>query len=300
MFAFLQQHRTAPGANTEAMCIAAIRAQLAAEFQEIPSRPTKPDRKERTKPAVDARFSIGSRRFAIEHTKLPMYSGEFDADANWRGLKDSLEAMEDRLSRLVDKDSSYEAWLPAHPRIARADRDNLLALLEEQIRHLMPTLGTTSPQNVLVAQLNSRQSKLRVRLGRYPADFLRYRSTKPFHFERVPDFSENRERYTTILRAFRAKAPKLALERSGGRVAMLVLEWSPTIATPYIPVLVAGEILQQSFRNAMDRVAVICTTERIWSIQHIDGLQPPSKEIFKTNWWLYDPETERAWQRPWV
>lgn len=300
MFAFLQQYRTAPGANTEAMCIAAIRAQLAAEFHETASRPTKPDREERTKPAVDARFSIGSRRFAIEHTKLPTYSGEFDADANWRGLKNSLEAMEDRLSRLVDEDSSYQAWLPAHPRIARADRGNLLALLEERIRHLMPTLGRTSPHNVLAEQLISRKSKMRVRLGRYSADFLKYRSTKHFHFERVPDFSESGERHKTILGAFKAKARKLALERSAGHVAVLVLEWSPTIATPYIPVLVAGKILQRFFRDSVDRVAVISTAERIWSIQHIDGSQPPTREIFKTNWWLYDPETERAWRRPWV
>jgi hypothetical protein len=261
----------------------------------------KPDALNRRLPAVDAALTIGSRRYALEHTRLADYSDEFEANAEWtHRFEIKLQGLERRECGRLGNDSEYELWMPARASLPVKNQDALVTAIENWIGKTAPHLREPFPNNVRSTTLAVRNSRVRVRLARYPKGSTAHRSTLPFHIERVPDYSERDERQRTIAAAFERKASKLRDARADGCYAVLVLEWTSSVATPYLPLFSAGFVLQQSYRDSIDRVVVVSTSEPTWSVQFIEVDQRVGNGVLWTNWWLYDPKASRAWKRPWV
>ncbi|QNT68603.1 hypothetical protein [Defluviicoccus vanus] len=261
-----------------------------------------PDRVERHLPAVDRHFTVADTQYAVEHTAIQAFDNEYNADANWRNiLEEPIEKLEDYLSKVLPSDSDWELWVPARVNFFNSKNvSHFLNQIKDWVVMVAPSLGNAFPDNVIMGRSNIGRRSVPIRLGRYPLHFCSNRSLKTFHIERMLFVNESRERVTVIYRAFERKAPKLAECRLRGAFAILVLEWSSSLATPAIPILYAANILHNRFQDSVDRVVVVSTDEEIWNLQYYNCTDAINNDIHKYNWWLYDPIKQHIWQRTWI
>ena len=116
---------------------------------------------------------------------------------------------------------------------------------------------------------------------------------------RFPGNDEREARRAVLERLLANRCAKLKRYRDDGCTTVLVLEDTAFMATPYLLLLLAGSEVRDRHIGTTDILIVINCETDIWSLQYVRTGDSLTREIYKTNWWIWDPIEDRVLLRPW-
>lgn len=261
---------------------------------------TAPDEDNRESPDIDALVEIGERAFAIEHTRIEQFEEaakeQAFVDRHKAALDDVRTALQARLPR-----GWYE--LQIHGPISGPEKllPRLFAKLVDEVVQVAGQLVDPSSPGT-----NIRAGKVTLNRGRI--DYRVVRSFDPADgpnpvlrlavLRRFPGNDEREARRAVVGRLLAGKCAKLARYRDEGCTTVLVLEDTALMATPHPLLLLAGAEVRNHYAEMTDILVAVSCESDIWDLQCIRTGDPLSRDLFKTNWWIWDPVEHRLIQRP--
>jgi len=261
----------------------------------------KPDLTERRDQAVDWTFYIEKQKYALEHTCIEAFPGEFTSDGMWGGrfgLK--MEELEAELNNYLSLPYDLKLFVPNRLAVNKKNLPIFLSQVKQWIISESSQLGETFPGNSTFARVNIENRSFRIKLSRDRSRFPGEGDKGQFSCIRMAESDEAHDRRIIVEKAFRAKAKKLTDHKEKGSKSVLVLEWRFRIPTPYSPIIYAHRMLKATFQNAIDMVILVGTADKEWSIKYtVPGLEISDKELMKI-WWLYNWEDDTIRRYIWL
>lgn len=269
-------------------CMAAER--LLAAIEGVPAKCRyKPDALNRREQEVDWVCRIGTKWFALEHTRIETFAKEFELGSLWRNkLADPIADLEAEMNIAFKHLGFFLLGIYDEP--AKHSLPKLIPQLREWLLATAPNLGLAFPQNISIRKAN-REDRFpaNVRLTRIPGPLPYLNVPENFMIQRMVKFDEAGECRSIIERAFRNKALKLAKYKQQGCISVLVLDWSTEMATGVIPIVPAAKALK-SYTGAVDQVITVGRHEGMWGLHRAETHAFIDRSLIN-RWWDYQPET---------
>ncbi len=292
MARFIIKH--SPSIKNEAKVIHVAKRWLEFFIGEESLNDEKPDSTERRKPDVDRTFYIKKQTYALEHTCIEAFPGEFTSDGMWGGkfgLK--MKELEAELNRYLSLPYDLKLFIPNKLAVNEKNLPIFLNDVKKWIISQAVQLGESFPDSISFEWVIIENRRFRLKLSRDSSKFEGEDAQGRFTCVRVAESNEAHDRRIIVEKAFRSKANKLSVHKKKGAKSVLVLEWRFRIPTPYSPIIYAHRILKETYQDAIDMVILVEIDHKEWAIKYtVPGLEISEKDLMK-NWWLYNWEEDK-------
>jgi hypothetical protein len=249
----------------------------------------KPDALNRSEQDVDWVCRIGTKSFALEHTRIETFAREFELGSLWRNkLASPLAVFEAEMNESLSDKGFFLLGIYGAP--AKSSFPKCIPQLKDWLLATVPSLGLKFPQNIAIKKITREDNfPVNVRLTRYPGPLPYLNAPRNFMIQRMVKFDEVGERRSIIERAFRKKTQKLAKYKQQGHISVLVLDSTAEMATGAIPIIFAAKELKK-YMHAVDQVITIERDASVWGLRLADAHTLIDRSLIN-RWWEYRPDT---------
>lgn len=260
---------------------------------------TVPDESNRQTPDIDALVEIGEAPFAIEHTRIEQFEEATKEQAFIAQQEPLLAAMQTSLQARLPC-GWYELQLHSPINAPKKALTKLFAQLADDVVLVARQLATPAAPgtNIRMGKVTLDRAHIDYRLvrGLDPVD-----GPNPFLrvvvLRRFPGNDEREARRAVVRRLLADKCAKLKPYRDDGCTTVLVLEDTAFMASPYLLLPLAGAEVRDHHAGATDILIVMNCETDIWSLQFVRTGDALTRELYETNWWIWDPLDHRLIQR---
>lgn len=260
---------------------------------------TVPDKHNRETPDIDGLVNIGTRTFAIEHTRVEQFLDATKEHVFLSRQQAELDRMHAALLARLPP-GSYELQIigpiAARRRTVALLFDDLVAEVAKAARGV-PLPPPPGP-NIRTGTVSRGVDQVEYRLVRgFDPVGAPSPSLKVSVLRRFPGGDERDARLAVVTRLLEPKCTKLAPYRDQGHTTVLVLEDTAFMASPYLLLLLAGAVVRDHYADTTDMLIVVSCESDIWDLQFARTGEELDRNLFKSNWWVWDPVDQRVVQQ---
>jgi hypothetical protein len=215
---------------------------------------------------VELVCTVGTRRFAFEHTRIEPFAGHIQLEAE---AERHFKPITDRVASQLPADSRFELEVPAGAMLGLSDRAArpIQDALVRSILATAPGLPTARPGRYIlpIQKVTPPGVPFAVSLHRWPRDGFPF----PFVIRHLVEGDVEAGRLQRIRDAYNRKVPKLLKWKSSGAQTILILEEDDILLANHFNVADALFQIEGSRSDRPDEVYLLSVLTSMWLITRL-------------------------------